>query len=58
MKEKRYSYKKTYVPGKGYTKICTAGECSLKQLEFGMIELEPGQSIEFDTMERKSGFHF
>ncbi len=56
MKEKQYSYKKTYVPGKGYTKICTVGECSLKQLEFGMIELEPGQSIEFDTMEMETAF--
>ena len=34
------NYKKTYVPAKGYTPICKIGECSLKKLEFGIIELD------------------
>ena len=32
------NYKKTYVPHNGYTPLCTIGECSLKNLEFGIIE--------------------
>ena len=34
-----YNYKKTYTPKNGFTPICTIGECSLKQLEFGILEL-------------------
>ena len=34
------NYKKAYVPANGYTPICKIGECSLKKLEFGIIELE------------------
>ena len=33
------NYKKTYTPKNGFTPICTIGECSLKQLEFGILEL-------------------
>ena len=41
-----YNYKKTYVPQKGYTPVCKIGECSLKKLEFGIIELDAGESHE------------
>ena len=44
-----YNYKKSYKPQNGYTPICKIGECSLKDLEFGIIELTPGQKLEFDT---------
>ena len=32
------NYKKTYEPKKGYTPLCKIGECSLKMLEFGIID--------------------
>ena len=32
------NFKKAYKPAKGYTPICKIGECSLKKLEFGIIE--------------------
>ena len=41
------SYKKTYTPAKGYTPICKIGECSLKKLEFGIIELDAGEKLPF-----------
>ena len=50
------NYKKTYVPGNGYTPICKIGECSLKQLEFGIIELTDGQDLTFDTEDRETAF--
>ena len=40
------NFKKAYIPQKGYTPICKIGECSLKRLEFGIIELDA------------NGFHF
>ena len=43
-----YNYKKTYTPAKGYTPVCKIGECSLKKLEFGIIELDAGESLTFD----------
>ena len=39
------NYKKTYTPANGYTPLCKIGECSLKDLEFGIIELRPGQTL-------------
>ena len=39
------NYKKTYVPAPGYTPICKVGECSLKMLEFGIVELYRGDSV-------------
>lgn len=48
--------KKTYVPKKGYTSICKIGECSLKKLEFGMIELGEGESLSFDTQDKETAF--
>ena len=32
------NFKKTYTPAKGYTPVCKIGECSLKKLEFGIID--------------------
>lgn len=51
-----YNYKKTYVPKKGYTPICKIGECSLKKLEFGIIELSGGESIDFYTADKETAF--
>lgn len=50
------NYKKTYVPANGYTPICKIGECSLKMLEFGIIELEAGQSLDFYTEDKETAF--
>lgn len=50
------NYKKTYTPKKGYTELCTIGECSLKMLEFGVIELGYGESLDFATGEREVAF--
>ena len=50
------NYKKTYVPAKGYTPICKIGQCSLKKLEFGIIELDAGEKLPFDTEDREAAF--
>ena len=50
------NYKKAYVPANGYTPICKIGECSLKKLEFGIIELEAGQSLPFYTEDKETAF--
>ena len=50
------NYKKTYVPAKGYTPICKIGECSLKKLEFGIIELDAGEKLPFYTEDREVAF--
>ncbi len=50
------SFKKTYKPTNGYTPICKIGECSLKKLEFGIIELEGGQSLDFYTEDKEVAF--
>jgi 5-deoxy-glucuronate isomerase len=50
------NFKKTYVPKNGYTPICRIGECSLKDLEFGIIELTNGQKLPFDTGDREVAF--
>ena len=39
------NFKKTYEPKNGYTPISKIGECSLKMLEFGMIELDGGDFL-------------
>ena len=52
------NYKKTYVPAKGYTPICKIGECSLKKLEFGIIELDAGEKLPFDTEDREVAVTF
>ena len=50
------NYKKTYVPAKGYTRICEAGACSLKRLSFGMIELDAGEKLPFYTGGQETAF--
>lgn len=50
------NFKKTYKPANGYTPICKIGECSLKKLEFGIIELEAGQSLPFFTEDKETAF--
>ncbi len=50
------NYKKTYKPTKGYTPISKIGECSLKMLEFGMIELDGGESLEYNTEDKETAF--
>ena len=50
------NYKKTYIPQKGYTPLCEIGKCSLRDLEFGIIELGPGGQLNFDTRDRETAF--
>lgn len=50
------NYKKTYVPKLGYTPICEIGKCSLKKLAFGIIELDAGQELPFDTEDKEVAF--
>ncbi len=50
------NFKKTYVPAKGYTKISQIGKCSLKKLEFGIIELDAGEKLPFYTEDREVAF--
>ena len=50
------NYKKTYKPTNGYTPICKIGECSLNRLEFGIIELDSGKSVKFNTEDKETAF--
>ncbi len=50
------NFKKSYKKASGYTPICKVEECSLKKLEFGIIELEDGESISYDTGDKETGF--
>ena len=50
------NYKKAYKSANGYTKLCKIGECSLKKLEFGIIELEPKQKLDFYTEDKETAF--
>ncbi len=50
------NYKKSYIPAKGYTPICKIGECSLKKLEFGIIELDAGEKLDFYTEDKETAF--
>lgn len=50
------NYKKSYKTSKGYTPICKIGECTLKRLEFGIIELDAGERIDFNTENKESAF--
>lgn len=50
------NYKKSYRSTKGYTAICKIGECSLNRLEFGIIELDAGESLVFDTGDKETAF--
>ena len=48
--------KKTYTPKSGYTLLCAQGTGSLKQLEFGIIELKAGEEVEYYTKENEVAF--
>ncbi len=50
------NFKKAYKPQKGYTPICKIGECSLKKLEFGIIELDAGETQSFRTEDKETAF--
>jgi len=50
------NYKKAYKPQQGYTPICKIGECSLKKLEFGIIMLKAGTSVDFYTEDKETAF--
>ncbi len=50
------SFKKTYEPKIGYTPLCKIGECSLKKLEFGIIELDAEGKITFATEDKETAF--
>ncbi len=50
------NFKKTYTPANGYTPLCKIGECSLKKLEFGIIELDAGMSQDFNTEDKETAF--
>ncbi len=50
------NFKKAYKPMLGYTPICKIGECSLKKLEFGIIELDSGMSVNFNTEDKETAF--
>ena len=47
---------KAYTPAKGYTPICKIGECTLGRLEFGIIELDAGERVDFDTQDKETAF--
>ena len=50
------NFKKTYKKASGYTPISKIGECSLKKLEFGIIELEDGEIVAYDTENKETAF--
>ena len=52
------NFKKTYIPQKGYTEICTKENCSCKRLCFGMIELQKGDSVTLETAGSEYAFIF
>ena len=50
------NYKKAYKKALGYTPLCKIGECSLKMLEFGIIELNDGEKVEYQTEDKETAF--
>lgn len=48
--------KKRYQKVSGYTPLCKIGECSLKMLEFGIIELEDGEQVVYQTEDKETAF--
>ncbi len=50
------NFKKAYKPQKGYTPVCEIGKCTLKKLEFGIIELSAGEAVDFDTKDKETAF--
>lgn len=52
------NYKKTYTPQIGYTKLCEIGKCSCTRLEFGIVELNTGDSVTIETQNKEYAFIF
>ena len=52
------NFKKTYTPKNGYVKLSQIGSSTCKRLEFGMIQLEIGQSITLHTEDKEYAFIF
>ena len=50
------NFKKGYKKSKGYTKICEIDKCTLKKLEFGIIELSGGETLDFYTEDKETAF--
>ena len=50
------NFKKSYKSAKGYTSVCKIGECTLNKLEFGIIELDAGESLDFYTADKETAF--
>ncbi len=50
------NYKKSYKSSIGYTPISKIGESTLKKLEFGIIELDAGGSLDFETADKETAF--
>ena len=50
------NFKKKYEKATGYTPICKIGECSLKKLEFGIIELSAGETVAYNTEDKETAF--
>ena len=50
------NFKKSYKSQKGYTPVCKIGECTLKKLEFGIIELQAGEKLPFYTENKEFAF--
>jgi len=50
------NFKKSYRKASGYTPICKIGDCPLKMLEFGIIELEDGEMLTYDTEDKETAF--
>jgi 5-deoxy-glucuronate isomerase len=52
------NYKKTYKSTQGFTSLSKVGTSTLSKLEFGMVELAPGTSVNYDTGENETAFIF
>ena len=50
------NFKRKYESSKGYTAVSKIGESTLKKLEFGIIELEKGESLKFNTGNKETAF--
>ena len=48
--------KRSYQKTSGFTKICEIGKCSLKKLEFGIIELEENENVVYETQDKETAF--
>ena len=52
------NYKNTYKPQNGYTKLSQIGQSTCKRLEFGMIQLQTGESVSISTEDKDFVFIF